>query len=171
MKVTIEFDNSADAEVALRALNVANAPAESPPAVVVDLATGTPQKRGRKPRVAAEPRLPPPPPEPVGATPGTVPAPSSAFDDDAPTPSSFLEEDEPAKVATKDDVRAALVGLQLKRHGQYVAKGQDEKTAAANAEAAAKAVLVSVGGSERLGTLDEKKYGAVVEAANKEAAK
>lgn len=168
MKVTIEFDSYAEAEIALRALNVANAPAESTPAAItVDLAPGTPQKRGRKPKAAVEPTAQT---APVEAAP--APAPSAAFDDDdAPPPSSFLEEDEPVKVATKDDVRAALVGLQLKRHGQFVAKGQDEKTAAANAEAAAKAVLVSVGGSERLGTLDASKYGAVVEAANKEAAK
>lgn len=109
----------------------------------------------------------------VEPTPPPVAQATTAFDDPPVATSSFLDEEpaaEPAKVYTRDDARDALVGLQLKRHGQFKAKGQDEGTAARSAEVAAKAVLVAVGGSERLGGVDPSKWGALVEAANKAAA-
>lgn len=117
-------------------------------------AEAQPAKRGRKPRQTAEPA---PTPTPV------LEAPAAA--------TSFLDEDDPVpatKQYTKDDARAALVALQLKRQGQLLAAGDAQ--AAPKAEAAAKKILLEVGGSERLGSLAEAKYGAVIDAANKAAA-
>jgi hypothetical protein len=136
----------------------------------------TPAKRTRRTKAEIEAAKAPADPSPVqAATPAPQPVqstPAPSFED-PPVPSaspSFLD-DEPVKVTTKDDVRAALVALQMKRTGVYVQGGKSEKDAAAAAEADARAVIVRIGGTDRLGTLDEKKYGAVVKAANEEAAK
>lgn len=116
--------------------------------------------------------------EVVDAAPSTAPAPTpiptealkDVFAEPPKAPaSSFLDDDPPAvpaKVYSKDDVRAALVALQLKRTGQFREKGQSEIDAAKSAEAATKKVLLDATGSERLGGVPETAYAAVVAAAN-----
>jgi hypothetical protein len=117
---------------------------------------------------ADPPEAAPPPAAVIEKLAETIPEPAPA----APQ-KGFLDDDEPAapvKVYEIADVRAALVGLQTKRHGQLAASGKDQAVAALEAEAAAKKVLVEAGGAERLKELKPENYGAVIEAANKAAA-
>jgi hypothetical protein len=129
-------------------------------------------KRKRRTRAeliqADPPEAAPPPAAVIEKLAETIPEPAPA----APQ-KGFLDDDEPAapvKVYEIADVRAALVGLQTKRHGQLAASGKDQAVAALEAEAAAKKVLVEAGGAERLKELKPENYGAVIEAANKAAA-
>ena len=143
-------------------------------------AAAAPAKRTRKPKVTTEaaPAPTPPPASTEPAAPAVTPTASlaAAFDEPPAKPKpSFLDDDEEpvaaeAPVATKDDARAALVALQLKRLGQYIAKGQSESDAAKSAEAATKKVLVDATGSERLGGVPDSAFGLIVQAANKAAA-
>jgi hypothetical protein len=181
-QVRIEFD-IADTEAVQRVHNLLGkllgpGPLREEPQPSADpsggQATDPPAKRTRRTKAEIEAAKAPADPAPVQAvTPAPQPVQAASFED-PPVPSaspSFLDDDEPVKVTTKDDVRAALVALQMKRTGVYVQGGKSEKDAAAAAEADARAVIVRIGGTDRLGTLDEKKYGAVVKAANEEAAK
>lgn len=125
MKVTLEFDSMEDALAALGRVPVPTQPTTDEPA------KPAPARRGRPAAVKPEPA-------PAPAAPVVEPEPEG----------SFLDDDEPTAKLTKDDVRAALVELQL-----------------ATDEATAKGVLTSVGGTEKLGALAEDKYAAVVAAA------
>jgi hypothetical protein len=161
-------------------------PVEIPPRVVVEAPAleapapeaPAPAKRTRRTKAEIEAAKAPADPPPVQVVEPAPPPVQPAIVDtrpdlvQQPAAPSFLDDDEPgAATVTKDDVRAALVALQMKRTGVYVQGGMIESAAAAKAEADARNVIVTAGGTDRLGTLDPAKYGAVVKAANEEAAK
>jgi hypothetical protein len=138
----------------------------------------TPRKRRTKAEIEAAKAQSEPAPVQAAApapTPVQTPPPveTAAFDEPAlAAPSlSFLDDEEPAKPVDKNTVKEALVALQLKLAGKYVQAGKTEKEAGEQAQNAVRLLMGKAGGVERFSMLDPAKYGAVLKAANEEAAK
>jgi hypothetical protein len=165
-------------------------PVEIPPRVVVEAPaleapapeTPAPAKRTRRTKAEIEAAKAQSEPAPVQAaapapTPVQTPPPveTAAFDEPAlaaPSPSFLdLDDEEPAKPVDKNTVKEALVALQLKLAGKYVQAGKTEKEAGEQAQNAVRLLMGKAGGVERFSMLDPAKYGAVLKAANEEAAK
>jgi hypothetical protein len=170
-----------DALIALRAAQPVYAPVAAAIAQIeAQAAQPQPAKRTRRTKAEIEAAKAQSEPAPVQAaapapTPVQTPPPveTAAFDEPAlAAPSqSFLDDEEPAKPVDKNTVKEALVALQLKLAGKYVQAGKTEKEAGEQAQNAVRLLMGKAGGVERFSMLDPAKYGAVLKAANEEAAK
>lgn len=109
------------------------------------------------------------------ATPATpaaddsVPFDSTSAEPEDETDDPFaLDAPEPeATPATKEDVRAALIGYQTALKAKFIGNGRDEKEGSKAAMERARDLLKKVGGTDNLGGLDDSKFDAVVKAATK----
>jgi hypothetical protein len=157
VKVTLEFNNTAEMVSYFSApSNVPATPVES--FVPAEQPT---KRRGRPPKsTVTEAAIDAPAPAVVEEDP---------FSLDEPKPEPVKAE--PAKPVTKEDVRAALVSYQTAVKEKLLKTGKSEDEAKTEAMATARALLNKVGGTDKLGGLDEGKNAAVVTAAREAAAK
>jgi hypothetical protein len=172
-----------DALIALRAAQPVYAPVAAAIAQIeAQAAQPQPAKRTRRTKAEIEAAKAQSEPAPVqAATPAPIPVQTpppvetAAFDEPAlaaPSPSFLdLDDEEPVKPVDKNTVKEALVALQLKLAGKYVQAGKTEKEAGEQAQNAVRLLMGKAGGVERFSMLDPAKYGAVLKAANEEAAK
>lgn len=173
MRIIVEFDNAAEAAPLLAALHIAQGGGSVTPPVdnahveagaeqfsEAEKPAGGKRKRRTNAEIAAA--------EAAEAEAKKLATDRAAvvdaeFEDALQTPASdFLDDDDapPAKEVTKDEVRAALVAYQDRLTGPKPTPEALEK-----ARGTVLGLLSKVGGADKLGALDIKKFGAAVIAA------
>jgi hypothetical protein len=167
MKVIVEFDSLEEAlsYIGPRSLNVPVLDAAEIAAgeAVRPLEAAKQRKRRTKAEIAADEAAAAAQKNPVDSTDTTQVPQDSEFDEPTEVANDFLDDDAPtvtpaAKPATKDEVRAALMEYQ----NRLIAVGKVDTEAA---RTKVLALLKKTGGADKLGSLTEDKFQAVINAA------